>query len=118
MTSATTSLLGITIDFPSTVSRLVLLSQIFLTVPVKFLIVTISPILKGEELIIENELKKSSINFCEAKATATQPTPSEVKRGVNATPIVLKNTNVAIIHTPICKIVLKIAIRLCLVLGS
>lgn len=110
-TSATTTLFGMMIDFHSTVCSVVLLSQIFFTVPVKVLIVIISPILKGEVPIIENELKKSSINFCEAKATATHPIPNEAKIGVIATPIVSKKTNTAITQTRICKIVLRISVR-------
>lgn len=105
-------------DFPSTVWRVVVLSQIFFTVPVVPWRVMISPILKGLDPIIEKELKKSSISLWEAKATAIPPTPSEAKSGVKATPILSKKIKAAKIQSKTWKIVLRISVRFFFVLVS
>ena len=105
-------------DLSSTVRSVVLLSPIFLTVPVVSLIVIISPILKGLDPIIENELKKSSINFWEAKATAIPHTPRDARSGVIATPTVSKKINAANIQIRIWRSVLRISVRFFLVFVS
>ncbi|MBR6907188.1 hypothetical protein IKN40_01425 [bacterium] len=67
---------------------------------------------------MENEEKKSSNNFCAAKATAIHQIPNEVKKGVIATPILSNTTNVANIQTIICIIVFNISVIFFLVFAS
>ena len=116
--SATTLLFGITTLAHSIVCNVVVLNQIFFTVPEYQETEIQSPILKGVDHIIENEEKKSSNNFWAAKATAIHQIPNEVRNGVIATQILSNTINVAKIQTIICIIVFKISPKFFFVFAS
>ena len=118
MISATTLLFGITTLAHSIVCNVVVLNQIFFTVPEYQETEIQSPILNGVDHIIENEEKKSSNNFWAAKATAIHQIPNEVRNGVIATQILSNTINVAKIQTIICIIVFKISPKFFFVFAS
>lgn len=73
-------------------------SVIFITVHALSPIAIKSPTLKGFDVRIEKEAKRSLKTFCKAKAIAIPQIPKLANNGVIFTPILSNNNNHHIIH--------------------